>query len=230
MSLDIYRKMVIDGTGLDRQDNRHAAGDVVGSGTRGDFGAQYVAVVERILGRIGQSRTGEALFRSIEARTTTERQINIVPDLRRAPCAASHGRSIRGITVWYAPGAFGPGNSCTSWPGHDPTEALLHELVHAFRDLTGHLDLNRRLNYWTNTEELYAVTVTNTYSSESGRPLRSGHALPDPQFNSRAPDVAAFLRAFGAHLDRLIQENPDFCGRLAAIDVPFNPIRRRMRP
>ena len=90
-----------------------------------------------------------------------------------------------------------------------PDDALLHELVHTLRMMSGQattLDLGalRYTQRWGNTEELYAVLIANTYVSErngrygSRQPLR-GNVGPVDQFTPLSADKArsqVFLKTY----------------------------------
>jgi hypothetical protein len=71
-------------------------------------------------------------------------------------------------------------------PGEAQDEILLHELVHAYRKLTG----TERCRPWgtrMNTEEeVIAIAVTNMYASERRRPLRESHAGYVEMSNAKA--------------------------------------------
>jgi hypothetical protein len=72
-------------------------------------------------------------------------------------------------------------------PGGTPAETLFHELVHAFRLVTGKATdrkgpLNPYLpdslkNYpeYDEVEDFFAILITNIFASETGRPLRANH-------------------------------------------------------
>jgi hypothetical protein len=123
-------------------------------------------------------------------------------------------------------------------PGGTPAESLFHELVHAFRLVTGKAtDRKGPLNpYVPNSlknypdydvvEDFFAILVTNIFASETGRPLRANHddtTLMPPQLSTSKGflDVPEYLE--------LVK---DFCYDHKSVaekirDVPsqFNPIR-----
>jgi hypothetical protein len=224
----IFHGMVIDATSLLEPTNRQIVPHVVGAGVRRDFGLHYVRMVTWILDRIYASRTGRAVIMSIEL-NRRGRDIRIVPYLTPSDCGAHSGRWSMGLQVTFSPEEFRPGNRCAGLPQRDATEVLLHELVHALRNLTGGHNSSEAI-YWGGPEDLYATTITNIFSSEVGRRLRNGYDFPDPAFNPDSPDVDAFLRSYRNDFAFLNIHNGDLCKQLAVIDVPFNPIRRLLRP
>lgn len=124
-----------------------------------------------------------------------------------------------------------------------PDDALLHELVHTLRMMSGQattLDLGalRYTQRWGNTEELYAVLIANTYVSErngrygSRQPLR-GNVGPVDQFTPLSADKArsqVFLKTYRPLLKELCDQMIGLThggGQTGVQHAPaeFNPIR-----
>jgi hypothetical protein len=91
------------------------------------------------------------------------------------------GKALKGtgtgadVTVDYTPSMWGPGSK-TRGPASDPDEVLLHELIHASRQVKG---VSRRREVdggYDNEEEFIAIMIDNIYLSEKGRTrLRGTH-------------------------------------------------------
>jgi hypothetical protein len=53
---------------------------------------------------------------------------------------------------------------------HDKDYQLLHELVHAVREMRGQLQMVPTVNKeWDNQEEFFAILIANIYLSETGK-------------------------------------------------------------
>jgi hypothetical protein len=237
-------RIVIDGTPL-AQALRGLDETVLGRVGAG-LARTYEADTRAILQRLLQSNTGRAVLEVIEDYSNTNRYITISPDLD-VECNAHSGAGVvvsRGLrignpsqrlsggissTIDFSPQKWVGGQRCSQSAGEDATEVLMHELIHSLRALTGHR-ASQTLLYYNNYEEFYAVLLTNIFSSEVGRRLRSGYSFPDPALDPNQPDLAGFANRYRQEIERLIHENLDLCTRLArAVNAPFNPIRY-MRP
>jgi hypothetical protein len=110
-------------------------------------------------------------------------------------------------------------------PGDDAGEVLLHELVHALRQMSGLLDPYPMERGFDTQEEFFAVLVTNIYTSERGRfrQLRADHgtsALFEPQEWSTDREYRALTYA-------VVISQPSLVRRLARVRAPFNPFAGR---
>lgn len=162
-------------------------------------------------------------------------------------------------TIWYTPGNFIEGDPlyATSkyffWFTADAT--LLHEIVHAMRDTTGHriadnetIDAIVHPPHLTNPKvrshlffgdrgEFNAIVITNTYRSEiepqraiSGMHrsillLRKDHHIGHGHMALQAPDTFHLNSKVKHYLSMLYREQRDVCDQIAAVDCPFNPLR-----
>lgn len=61
--------------------------------------------------------------------------------------------------------------------GVSPDCVLLHELVHALRNVRGTVQREPVSRGWENSEELLSIFVENMYRSEIGQPLRISHLI-----------------------------------------------------
>ena len=137
--------------------------------------------------------------------------------------------------VHFTAGIWGQGKDCSKGKiGALPDELLLHEMVHALRDMEGHRraqPLEGGLKPYDNLEEYLAILVANIYISAKDKtgkkavPLRGGdpdEALPDAQSTSvgflKVSENAALLR-------RLWHQESSLFHDLNLVDWPrFNPI------
>lgn len=112
-------------------------------------------------------------------------------------------------------------------------EILFHELVHAYRHLTGRCDaVGMTLNlkgHYPNREELLATVLTNIYTSEiqRGRPLRGGYNM-DLQWPARvnihdsgAVQQSGSLRKGYTYSETVMLENLGAISNLYASDTAF---------
>lgn len=193
---------------------------------RENFGADVV----RILDSIWKSETGGALLRNLGSEPG---MVFITPrpgtgNPKEAPNSEASSRRVVG-KISFEPDA---------WPSQPPTtinasEALLHELVHSLRQLSGHFDQQRTYDSYFDLEEFYAIVVGNVYRSELQRiGLRGGHgseSLPPKQRD----DAAIFLKT-GEHrkrLERLRRENEDLFRVISdVVKAKWNPIRLLAHP
>ncbi len=93
------------------------------------------------------------------------------PPVAAAAAAASSGPGSDALVI------FNPRDaSHRTLAGGSPDCALFHELVHAFRDMRGHRQVDDTHDHFRNLEEFIAVKVGNIYLSAAGAPLlRTDH-------------------------------------------------------
>lgn len=113
------------------------------------------------------------------------------------------------------------------WPG--PEEFLLHELVHASRNVKGVArpnPLGGPKGLYPTEEEFYATLVENMYLSQWGKGL--SHYNGDP-FDAKdfldsdfVPGPRYLIYQFG-------KRQPTLFGRLKDLQAPFNPIQQYWR-
>lgn len=114
--------------------------------------------------------------------------------------------------------------------GMEEDEALLHELLHAFRIIRGTFNqvaLYKQDKMYGNSEELFAILITNMYMSENGKTvLRKDHtgfsALPQ-----KWSTTETFMqdRDFFYWVERFWSEERQLAGMLSNLPAPFNPFR-----
>jgi hypothetical protein len=123
-------------------------------------------------------------------------------------------------------------------PGGAPVESLFHELVHAFRIVTGKAsnragpslpympDALKTYPTYDEEEEFFAVLITNIFSSETGRPLRKDHddvKLLPPQLSTNKGFLA--IEPYARLVRQFCIQHPAVSGRLYNVPSAFNPIK-----
>ena len=195
---------------------------------------QYEEKVTALLDQIQSTRTGHALLMDIDA-YASKGKVKIWPPLsqhKRAcyatvPLYMKAGKILREADVEFVPSSFG--NAC-SGVGTSPEEALFHELLHAAQTLHGVLDRTpiAKAPKMTDYAEFCAVTASNIFRSDLGRrDLRAGHEGRDAAVT--LTDPADYYQFFRDEIDRWFRIQPVFCGHLAMMDIPFNPLRAKTR-
>lgn len=130
--------------------------------------------------------------------------------------------------------AFSPGARVTGTQAavYAEDSALVHELVHVARTVSGREDGRGIGFHFHNIEEFSAMLVENIYRSSTGRHrLRESHRLPvevtfDDRTRSGAEDVNdLFRRIYAKPLALFRRQEPELCAALATVDVRFNPLR-----
>ena len=142
-------------------------------------------------------------------------------------------------TVFYSPSVWGEKSVChdSHLAGQRPDEVLLHELVHALRDLQCRRDNmayrgsgNVEFRYG-NREEFLAILVTNIYMSEKKRgPLRGAWMLDPAGGNLLSGEAATsegFLKSSWRlrEVSVLYKEETQLFKGIGSADTSFNPIR-----
>lgn len=123
-------------------------------------------------------------------------------------------------------------------PGGTPAEALFHELVHAFRYVSGKVsdfsygpfnpyvpDILKN-HPEDEVEDFFAILITNIFASETGRPLRAKHSdftlMPSHLSTNKGflavPQYAELVREFCSDHKSVSQQIRD-------VPSPFNPIK-----
>jgi hypothetical protein len=117
--------------------------------------------------------------------------------------------------------------------GAQPDEILLHEMIHAARDMRGVAENVKLGHLYDTEEEFFAILITNIYASELHRPhdLRSDHHGFEPL--SKNQDTSAEFLPKKDWSDyryrmvaKLVREEPGLSHRLAKVGAKFNPLRR----
>ena len=148
------------------------------------------------------------------------------------------------VTILYHPHVWMLDSYRTGHVGNVmPDDALVHELMHGLRMMSGllltnQMEDNSQTARYENTEEFYALLVANIYVSElnkksgRGQKLRGNISAPN-KFVSLTPDEAISQSFYQSHkdlIDRLSKEMIGLChggGQKGLMSVPadFNPIR-----
>jgi hypothetical protein len=199
---------------------------------------KYERVVYTWLARIQAKQTGQAVMRWLWSRPLTIR-----PYLGTDKNATTAGDGAGAI----AEGA--PFNQCTANPAQqnnvgtgtgssiiirftprlfdNPTgagdradEVLLHEMVHAVRYMHGKARCRNSAGHMDSEEEVIAITITNMYSSEVGRPLRAHHG----DYSVLQSSPAEYIQQFEKELLSFWAGQESMCKELAELTQPwFNP-------
>lgn len=149
----------------------------------------------------------------------------------------SGGGDVRGY-VEYSPDTFSlhgacPVNRTAPNRGLLWDEVLFHELVHAFRGVSkkwNKVRLGAGLVRYDDTEEFYAVLITNIYISDRSNKIKTGLRADHKSLNPLQADLAAPFGFFASSsqvlplVRQFVTENHGMAIMLAHADAPFNPI------
>ncbi len=137
------------------------------------------------------------------------------------------------FSVEFTPADYSASGSCAKGrPGTSPDAVLLHELVHAYRQIRGHSAGIRTLLKvpgfkYEDEHEFYAILLTNIHMSAKGeRILRrdhDGYKPLYPELSSSEP----FLKNFIEHrrlVGEIVNENSALCNTVRRDQCAFNPI------
>jgi hypothetical protein len=179
------------------------------------------------------SWTGTSIIQGIAA--SRGMKVIITPYFVNSCNAASDPRptwsSGSEINVLFLPATWQAGSACAIGPGSSPDAVLLHELVHAYRQIKGHKypkDLFVTGFCYDTEEEFYAILLTNIHLSAKGeKALRKDHKGHDrlylelstsEPFLTKIRDHRRLVHAFVSEHWGLCQEHikKDQCA--------FNPI------
>jgi len=108
-----------------------------------------------------------------------------------------------------------------------PDNVLLHELVHALRDMRGLYLTGPAPAGFPNIEELFAVMIEDMYLSAAGR---NGEVhltyTNNADVGSPAELEERFTKRFPVEIAWFIKQLSGLSKQLASLSVPFNPLRR----
>jgi hypothetical protein len=189
-------------------------------------------------------QTGQALFNGIRF---WNKWVVIEPyDFTKGPCNATEdvrvgvardGRPY-GVKVGFSPHIFQHGGSCEYKSPNNgagaPNEILFHELVHAFRDVSGKLNLQPMkaggLLKFDWNEEFYAIVLTNIFITDptnktktTQRRDHNGHARQDPDFATSLGFFETSTNTFDL-IKQFCTDHQGLSPVLAKIPSTFNPI------
>jgi len=132
-------------------------------------------------------------------------------------------------------------------------ETLLHELIHALRQISGLEDPSelhapfptlrkgdgsvsqlmagaagqkptKHSQIYNHYEEFVAILITNIYRSENRRPGLKRDHLGDFELNYPLTNARNFLTAWRPQIEQIQAEMPVVCDQLARVNCHFNPI------
>ncbi|MGC2657904.1 MAG: M91 family zinc metallopeptidase [Bryobacteraceae bacterium] len=117
------------------------------------------------------------------------------------------------------------GAGAPTGPGTSPDEILLHEMIHALRQMQGRMVRESVAGNpgMDNYEEFAAITISNIYRSEKGNTtLRADHWGFNPL---TGPTVASsvFKSTYLSYLAHMNIEQPRVCQNLRQAKCAFNP-------
>jgi hypothetical protein len=208
-------------------------------GLAGQPAKDYTNKVNEHLTWIYRTKVGNILLRCIGYHG---RSVEIRP-YPLADCNSSGGFEtpvggpMRGF-VSYSPSTFSLHGACPATKtaanrGLLWDEILCHELVHAFRGVSkkwNKVRLSAGLLRYDDTEEFYAVMITNIYISDRSNKIKSGLRADHKGFNPLQPDLTAPFGFFASSaqvlplMKQLVSDNHGLAVMLAHVDAPFNPI------
>jgi hypothetical protein len=147
------------------------------------------------------------------------------------------GGTFRGV-VMYSPDTFSLHGACSATQtvknsGLLWDEILFHELVHVLRNVSGKWNkqpLSGGLFRYDDTEEFFAVMVSNIYISDRSNKIKTSLRSDHQTFNPLNKDFAEPFGFFASGMQALslvkqfISDNRGFSLMVAHVGAPFNPI------
>jgi len=140
-----------------------------------------------------------------------------------------------GVTLWFDPDTWSGSASSGVDPSNHmgPDDVLFHELVHAYRFMRGKA-IGKRMDFFENREEFYAVLLTNIYVADMNRlqDLRGSHRLPfdtlgfQQQFMAPQRSDKLFYFQFTTEIDELCTTMPELTKPIEGLPT-WNPLRAR---
>ena len=202
----------------------------------------WIKAVREDLKKISQTKVGNLLLRSIKYHGKV---ITIRP-IRADYCnsvtwegVTTHSKDNlqigTGADIQFNPETYKIGGTCETkhlqMGGFhiESHETLLHELVHAFRKVSGKLSITgvgKGLSFYGNNEEFNAVLVQGIYASERRTPVRSSHFHHfeiDKELSGSLKFFQTSSEAF-YYVEKFCLENPGFTKGFINVDAGFNPI------
>ena len=140
-----------------------------------------------------------------------------------------------GATIWFDPDTWSGAAKSAADPANHmrPDDVLFHECVHVYRYMRGKA-VDKRIDFFENREEFYAVLLTNIYVADLKRPqdLRGSHRLPfdalgyQQQFAAPQTSEKLFYFQFTSEIDELCTTMPELTNPLCGLPT-WNPLRVR---
>lgn len=184
--------------------------------------------------KISQTKVGSLLLRSIKH---YGKVVAIRPHLTtKCNAVTQPGDKVgSGADIVFNPDTYKVGGTCSNnyirMGGFhiESHEVLVHELVHAFRKVSGKektIPLGKGLNFYDNNEDFNAVLVQGIYASERRTPIRASHFRHfeiDKELNGSLKFFKSSSEAF-KYVEKFCMENPGFTRGFININTHFNPI------
>lgn len=208
------------------------------TGLNGSAARTYVSKVHEYLKWIYRTQSGKLLLNSIKF---YKRPVTITPYTKGDCNAVGGGTAVGGDGILsYSPDTFSLHGACSGTTSAKNSgllwdEILFHELIHVFRAVSGkwkQTKLAGGLHRYTDTEEFYAVLVTNIYISDRTNKIKSSLRANHQGFDPLSSDFQGGFEFFSSSrqvfglVDRFFTDHPFFANSLA-IDLssaPFNPL------
>ncbi len=133
----------------------------------------------------------------------------------------------------YSPDTFGPHGACTpalGTSGRLGQEILFHELIHAFRGVSGKWNQQPNMTRYGDSEEFLAVLLTNIFISDQSNKTKSSLRADHADFKALPGDLSAPFIFFESStlvlplVKQFVADNHGLAIMLANSHVPFNPI------
>lgn len=210
------------------------------TGLAGAAASSYTYKVHEHLTWIQRTTSGQILLAAIKFHASPV----VIQPYTAGDCNATGGWQMvgggrQGI-VRYSPTTFSLHGACPATTSVNNRglywdEILFHELVHVFRGVSGKFSQQPvfgGLSKYTDTEEFYAVLLTNIYISDRTNKIKSGLRRDHKGFHALEPKLAqpwgfftSGTQTFGL-IQRFVTDNPGISVRLAndVATAPFNPI------
>jgi len=209
-------------------------------GLNGGTASNYTRKVNEHLTWIHRTTSGRILLASIRFHG---RPVVIQPYTAGDCNAVGGGQMVGGAlqgAVWYSPDTFSLHGACSATQsvqnrGLYWDEILFHELVHVFRNVSGKWakqPVFGGLRTYDDSEEFYAVLLTNIYISDRSNKIKSGLRRDHQTFAALEPTLtqpwgffSSGTQTFGL-IQRFVTDNPGISLRIAndVATAPFNPI------
>jgi len=142
--------------------------------------------------------------------------------------------------IRFSPGMWGFGGACyPGMPGASPSEILLHEMLHAYRQMRGDSyalpTTGGRVQY-DNLEEFFAIVVTNIFVSDPTSPtpnrtLRADHWGFQPLAAAQSTSKGFLAQKANQNLiGKIVADEAGLALDLKEIKATFNPVREYINP
>jgi len=209
-------------------------------GLTGAAAATYSSKVREHLRWIERTKTGKILLNSIKFHG---KEIVISPYTGGDCNALGGGVTVNGGIqgyVNYSPDTFSLHGACSATKsvsnrGLYWDEMLFHELVHAFRNVSGKWHqptLSYGLHRYTDNEEFIALLLSNIYISDKSNKIKSGLRADHIGFEPLSRDFDDSFKFFSTStltfglIEKFCKDNPGLTRKIAndLANIQFNPL------